>query len=96
MVCAWRHDAAVQVRCSAAQRAELQCLAEIFKARIAHVAHGSLTIELIGREARMRQLQDLLLPYGIQEVARTGRIALARESKVDSRLLASSQLSRYA
>lgn len=88
----WRY---LQVRCTAAQRAELKALADIYHADIAHLSTQTMTIEMIGPDEVMYSLQSLLLPYGVLEVARTGRVALPRESKVDSKVLASSMLRPY-
>ena len=85
----------MQVRCTAAQRAELKALADIFRAEISHLSTQTMTLEMIGTDEVMYSLQALLLPYGVLEVARTGSIALLRESKVDSALLASSMLRPY-
>ena len=70
-------------------------VAEILGGVVVTVTLQTLTIEIIGTERRMQNLQEVLAPYGILEVARTGRIALERESKVDSTLLQGSQLGRY-
>lgn len=70
-------------------------MAEILGGLVATVTLQTLTIEIIGTERRMQNLQEVLAPYGILEVARTGRIALERESKVDSTLLQGSQLGKY-
>lgn len=90
--CALRN---LQVRCTAAQRSEVKDVADIFDSAVAYVTTQTMTLEVIGTEERMQNLQEVLAPYGILEVARTGRIALARESKVDSVLLGASQLGSY-
>jgi acetolactate synthase I/III small subunit len=85
----------VQVRCSATQRSEIKAVVDILGAQVAHVTLQAMTVEMIGTEKKMQNLQEVLAPYGILEVARTGRIALERESKVDSDFLQGSQLGRY-
>jgi len=77
----------IKVRCSAGQRGEVRDLAAIFRADILDVSANTLTIEILGKEDKMKALTDLLEPYGILEIARTGRIAVARDSGVDSKLL---------
>ncbi|CAG9460366.1 unnamed protein product [Pedinophyceae sp. YPF-701] len=73
-----------KVKCAPNQRVELRELTEIFRGSIVDVGPTTITMELAGRETKMRALQELLEPYGILEVARTGRVALVRESGVDS------------
>ncbi|GLC33867.1 hypothetical protein PLESTB_000812700 [Pleodorina starrii] len=77
----------VKVRCSASQRGELRDLAAIFRGSIVDVSAGSLTIEVLGKEDKMKAFTDLLEPYGILEIARTGRVAMARDSGVNSEFL---------
>jgi acetolactate synthase-1/3 small subunit len=62
-------------------RAELIELANIFRARIIDVGKNSLTIEATGTTDKLQAMEDLLRGYGIRELARTGKIALARGSK---------------
>ena len=85
----------MQVRCTAAQRSEIKDVADIYEGVVAHLTPQTLTMEVIGTESKMQSLQAVLQPYGILEVGRTGRVALKRESRVDSRLLQSSQLGPY-
>ena len=53
-----------QVRCTAAQRGELRDLAAIFRGSIVDVSPGSLTMEILGKEDKMRAVTGLLEPYG--------------------------------
>jgi acetolactate synthase-1/3 small subunit len=78
----------IKVRATAAQRGELVDLAAIFHGAVCDVARSTLTIEVTGKETKMRALQEVLAPYGILEIARTGRVALARELGLDTRSLA--------
>jgi acetolactate synthase I/III small subunit len=59
-------------------RAEIIQLVEIFKAKVVYVEHESLTIEMSGDEEKVRGLLELLKPFGIIEIVRTGKIAIAR------------------
>ncbi|KAI8474701.1 MAG: small subunit of acetolactate synthase-domain-containing protein [Monoraphidium minutum] len=79
----------VKVRCTPSQRGELRHLSQIFRMSIIDVAPTTMVLEAQGREAKMKAIVDLLEPYGVLETARTGRIALARESGVDSKYLES-------
>ncbi|GAX82052.1 hypothetical protein CEUSTIGMA_g9480.t1 [Chlamydomonas eustigma] len=77
----------VKVSCTAAQRGEVRNLAEIFRADILDVSSNSMIIEIVGKEDKLKALTDLLEPYGVMEIARTGRIALPRESGLDNEYL---------
>ena len=85
----------LQVRCTPGQRSELKTLADIHSGKVAHLTGQTMTLEVIGTEETMHSLQSLLSAYGVIEVARTGRIALPRESGVDTQLLQASQLRPY-
>lgn len=77
----------VRVNAEASSRAEILRIADIFRARIVDVTHRTYTLEASGDEDKIRALLELLRPFGIQEFVRTGRIAIARASKVPSRKL---------
>jgi acetolactate synthase-1/3 small subunit len=62
-------------------RAEILEIATIFRANIVDVAKKSLVIEITGTSKKVRGLEELLKPYGIQELIRTGKIAITRGSK---------------
>ena len=77
----------VKVRCDPSKRVEVELLNNIFRGRVCDVSMNTMTIEVTGDDEKLGAFQDLLQPYGILEVARTGRLALTRESHVDSKLL---------
>ena len=68
----------VRMSVSPAKRAEIVELANLFRGRVVDVARNSLTVELSGPEARLEAFVDLVRPYGVRELARTGIIAMQR------------------
>ena len=62
-------------------RAEILEIVNIFRANIVDVAKKSLIIEITGNSSKIQGLEDLLKPYGILELIRTGKIACSRGSK---------------
>ena len=83
----------IKCKCTVKQRRELIDLNEIFRSKICDISNGSMTIEIEGNLEKMAAFQRMLQPYDILEVARTGRIALSRESGVDSKFLAARESS---
>ncbi|KAM3702227.1 hypothetical protein ACJW31_04G009800 [Castanea mollissima] len=77
----------VKIAVNATARRDVLDIANIFRAKAVDVSDHTVTLELTGDLDKMVALQRLLEPYGICEVARTGRIALVRESGVDSKHL---------
>jgi acetolactate synthase-1/3 small subunit len=68
----------IKVKASPAQRMEIVLLVEMFRARVVDVSPGDLMIEISGQERKIEAFIDLMRPYSILELARTGRIALVR------------------
>jgi acetolactate synthase-1/3 small subunit len=62
-------------------RAEILEIINIFRANIVDVAKKSLIIEITGNSSKIQGLEDMLKPYGILELIRTGKIACSRGSK---------------
>jgi len=62
-------------------RHEIIEIANVFRAKIVDVGKNSLTIEATGTSDKLAAMEDLLRAYGIKELARTGKIALARGSR---------------
>jgi acetolactate synthase-1/3 small subunit len=71
----------IRVNAEAQHRAEIMRTADIFRARIVDVTPASFTIEATGDEAKLDALLELLRPMGIQELVRTGKVAMARSPK---------------
>ena len=60
------------------RRSEIMQLVDTFRARVVDVALDSLMVEVTGTEDKIDGLVDVLRPYGIVEMVRTGRVAMAR------------------
>lgn len=73
-----RELALIKVAVDAGRRAEVLEITEIFRAKVVDVDQQALTIEATGSPDKVAALEELLRPYGIVELARTGRIALGR------------------
>jgi acetolactate synthase-1/3 small subunit len=76
-----RDLALIKVSATPQTRAEVLQLTEVFRARVVDVSSESVMIEATGPEEKIDSLVDVLRPYGIIEMARTGRVAMARGSK---------------
>jgi len=62
------------------KRGEIFEVTSVFRGKIVDIGAKHLTIEIAGPEKKIEAFIDLLKPYGIKELARTGRIALGRGS----------------
>lgn len=68
----------VKVRANTDTRSEIVQIADVFRAKIVNLTHETLIIELTGDDDKINALLGLLEPFGILELARTGRLALKR------------------
>ena len=73
-----RELAMIKVKATSTTRAEIIQIVDIFRANIIDVGFDSVTVEVTGDEDKVDSLFDLLRPFGIKELARTGRIAMIR------------------
>ena len=71
----------VRVNAEPANRAEILRINEIFRGRIVDVTPTSYTVEITGEEKKIAAVLELLQPFGIQEIVRSGMLAIARGSK---------------
>lgn len=74
----YRDLAMIKVATTPETRAHVMQLADVFRARILDVGTQSLVIEITGTEDKIDGLLDVLRPYGVLEMARTGRLAMRR------------------
>jgi acetolactate synthase-1/3 small subunit len=73
-----RDLALIKVQVGPERRAEVNGLAEIFRARIVDVAPDSLIVEITGTEDKIEGMIELLRPIGIVEMVRTGQVSMTR------------------
>ena len=80
-----RDLALIKVMVAPERRAEVNGLAEIFRARIVDVAADAVIVEITGTEDKIESLLELLRPIGIMEVVRTGQVAMMRGTGIGVR-----------
>ncbi len=71
----------IKVKAETGQRSEIRELVDIFRGSIVDVSAGHLMIEISGQEKKIEAFIDLMRPFGILEMVRTGRIALLRSNE---------------
>ncbi len=76
-----RELALIKVGANASTRSEIVQLVEIFRAKIVDVSKSTLTIEISGDNEKVSAMEDMLKPFGIKEIVRTGAIAIERGNK---------------
>ena len=76
------------VRASAEQRGQVLELVQIFEGKILAVGADELTVSLDGHPSKIDDFEDLLRPYGIVDIQRTGRVALPKLDRQAPRLRA--------
>jgi len=69
----------VTVKADTKTRPDIKQIAEINGAKIINMNSDKLTIEMLGTESRVNEFIELLKPFGIDELVRTGRIAIGKE-----------------
>jgi acetolactate synthase I/III small subunit len=75
----------VRVNAEPQHRAEILRVGDIFRARVVDVTPTSFVLEATGDEGKIEAFIELLRPMGIQEVVRTGKVAIARGPKTRAR-----------
>jgi acetolactate synthase-1/3 small subunit len=67
-----------KIKVDAENRSEVIEIADIFRGNIIDVSRESIIVEVTGNASKLRAFEDLLKPYGIRELVRTGKVALPR------------------
>jgi acetolactate synthase-1/3 small subunit len=73
-----RELALIKVNATAATRSEIMQIVDIFRAQIVDVATDTLIVQVVGEEDKIEALINLLRPFGVREMVRSGRVAMSR------------------
>ncbi len=73
-----RELALVKIAAGTAVRGDVFQIADVFRGKVVDISHEIMTIEVTGTSKKIDAFIDLVRPYSIIELARTGRVALGR------------------
>ncbi|HLC18247.1 MAG TPA: acetolactate synthase small subunit [Thermodesulfobacteriota bacterium] len=76
-----RELALIKVNANAENRAEILSIVDIFRAKVVDVSPRYYTVEITGDREKASAMVELLRPFGIKEIVRTGSVAMARSPK---------------
>ena len=85
--CVERELMLLKVNAQHPKRSEILEIVEIFRARVVDLSENALSIEVTGDPGKIMAIEQILTPFGVTEIARTGKISLVRESKVNTEFL---------
>jgi acetolactate synthase-1/3 small subunit len=77
-----RELALIKIHATPEQRSEVFTVCQVFRALIVDIGEGAITVEVAGAPDKIDALVDVLRPYGIVELVRTGRVVLARGERM--------------
>ena len=80
----FRDLALIKVKANKENRAEVLQICDVFRAHVVDVHSEALIVEITGSEDKIEGLMDVLRPFGIIEMVRTGRVAMARGAETPS------------
>ncbi|MFC1490117.1 acetolactate synthase small subunit [Candidatus Latescibacterota bacterium] len=70
----------MKVRCSGRKRTEVLEIANVFRAKTIDISHESVILLVTGTEEKVLAIKQLMEPFGILELTRTGKVAMLRET----------------
>ena len=76
--CVVRETALIKVQADATQRGQIMNVTEMYRARIVDVGTETLIVEVTGESEKVESLLEVLKPFGILEIMRTGKVAMTR------------------
>jgi len=76
-----REMALIRVKAEASTRAEVLRVIDIFRGKVVDVSPKSYAVEVTGNASKIKAVIDILRPIGIQEIVRTGAVAMTRAAK---------------
>ena len=82
-----RDLALVKITTPAGARQEILELVQVFEGKIVDIGLKDIMVEIVGPEQKIDAFLNIVRPFGIREMARTGRLALARGSAMEGREL---------
>jgi acetolactate synthase-1/3 small subunit len=68
----------IKVKATGPERAEILRIVEIFRGKVIDVTPETYTLEITGDEEKVKAIIELLKPFGIKEIVRTGKVAITR------------------
>ena len=68
----------IKIKAGQQQRTEVVLLVEMFRGRVVDISPGTMMVEISGQERKIEAFIELMRPYGIVELVRTGRVAMVR------------------
>ena len=77
--CVDRELALIKVNADTKARSEIMQICDIFRAKIVDVQHKTVTVEITGNESKVAAFLDLMERFGIRDITRTGKVAMARK-----------------
>lgn len=85
--CIERELMVLKIKASKLSRSEILEIANIFRAKVIDFSLNSITLEITGDPGKIVVFEKVLSKFGVMEIARTGKIALTRESNLNTQTL---------
>jgi acetolactate synthase-1/3 small subunit len=79
----------MKINTNGENRSEVLDIVQIFRAKVVDLSENSVIVEVTGDPGKIYAIEQILSTFGIFEIARTGKISLVRDSKVNSNYLRS-------